>query len=278
MIDDRDTRVRCTEMIASLRQELDLTPEQAAAYVQAIATYLPDRSTDAQLLRLIQCYHLDHQEVQALGDPQHARYQVAWESWRKQVPRILRRAQLDWLADAALDLEDLTQIALTDLNESIAKYRFGSRFSTWAYTVIVRAGQHVIRERRAAKRTGQLVSLDDEVAVARPADQATDPEAQAGASELNALITAILAERGGPNWVKIFRLWAHEDRRLVDIGQQIGLSPSRVSVLLDQMRQLLRQHPALLEWRQLSNGEGEPASPAEQEYGGAQNTADNSNV
>src|SRR5438046_697293 len=129
MIDDRDTRARCTKMIASLRQELDLTPEQVAAYVQAITTYFPDRSTDAQLL-----------------------------------------------------------------------------------------------------------SLEDEVAVTRPADQATDPEAQAGASALNALITAILAERGGPNWVKIFRLWAHEDQRLVDIGQQIGLSPSRVSVLLDQMR------------------------------------------
>lgn len=265
MVDDRNAQTRCAEMIAFLSHELHLTPAQEAAYIQALVMYLPDRCTDAQLQRLVQCYHLDHQQVQALCDPQHGRYQEAWENWRTHVIRILRSADLDWLADAAIDLEDLTQIALAELNQSIGNYRFRSRLSTWAYTIIVRSGQHVIRERQAAKRAGQLVSLDDALAFAGPANQETDPEVGAGASELNALINAILQERGGPHWVIIFQLWVNQDQRLVDIGRQLGLSPSRVCVLLDQMRQLLRQHPALIEWRRLMEDETGSQNSSEKE-------------
>src|ERR1700752_236857 len=109
-------------MIASLRQELHLTRAQEAAYLRAMVAYMPEHYTDSQLQRLVRCYHFDHQEVLALRDPNHAGYQAAWEHWRTQVTRILRSARLDWLADDAIELEDLTQIALAELNESIANY------------------------------------------------------------------------------------------------------------------------------------------------------------
>jgi RNA polymerase sigma factor (sigma-70 family) len=240
---------RCAELIATLGQAWDITTAQAAAYAQAISAYLPEACTDAELQHIVWYYHLDHAEVQALSDARHPEYEAAWQHWHTQVARILRSVNLDWLTDVAVDLEDLTQLALDKLRESIASYRFNSRFSTWAYTVIVRTAQHVIRKQHAAKRTATVVSLDSATARTSPADRTTDPEAHASARELTALINVILAEHGGRRWVEIFQLWFYEDQRLVDIGRQVGLSPSRVSILLEHMRLLLRQHPALIEWR-----------------------------
>lgn len=266
----------CSDMITTLGREWGLSREQEAAYAQAIVAYLPERYTDSLLQRLVSCYHLDHQEVHALRDPQHPRHQEAWRKWHEQVIRILRSANLDWLADVAIDFEDLTQIALEELSKSIAGYRFNSRFSTWAYTVIVRAAQRAIRARRAAKRTSILVSLDTPQAVTHPADQATDPEARARASELNDLINTILAERGGSRWIEIFQLWSHDDQRLVDIGRQLGLSPSRVSILLNQMRKLLQQHPSLLEWRRLAADDTDPPGDTEKEGGSRHDSTESS--
>lgn len=265
MRDSHTAQARCAEMITTLGREWDLSPEQEAAYARAIVAYLPEHYTDAQLQRLALCYHLDHQEVHILRDPQYPGHQEAWRDWHGQVIRILRNANLDWLTDIAIDFEDLTQIALEVLSKSIASYRFNSRFSTWAFTVIVRAGKRAIRERRAIKRTGTVVSLDDPTAIARHADSLADPEARARARELNELIDTILAEQGGSRWVEIFRLWIHEDQRLVDIGQRFDLSSSRVSILLDHMRKLLRQHPALLEWRQSVESGTEPPGDADKE-------------
>lgn len=252
MGDTNDMQARCAEMLTTLAQEWHLAPERQAAYLRAILAYIPPHCTEGQLQRLILCYHHDHQEVQALSDPHDPGYHEAWNSWHRQVIRILRGAHLHWFADIAVDLEDLTQIALEELSTSIATYRFNSRFSTWAYVVIVRSGQHAIRERRAAKRTGTVISLDDPAAIVYPADRGTDPESQARAQELSDMIQAILIQAGGARWVEIFRLWAEEDLRLADIGRHVDLSQSRVSVLLDQMRKLLRQHPELIEWCRLA--------------------------
>jgi RNA polymerase sigma factor (sigma-70 family) len=248
MEDSYNPQARCAELVAALSQAWHLTAAQELAYPQAIIAYLPEDCTDAQLQRIVWYYHLDHEEVRALCDAQHTQHQEAWQRWHTQVSHILRSVNLDWLSDVAVDLEDLTQLALDKMRQSIASYRFNSRFSTWAYTVIVRTAQHVIRKQRAAKRTATVVSLDSGTALSSPADQTTDPEAHASAKELTALINSVLAEHGGLRWVEIFQLWFHEDQRLVDIGRQVGLSPSRVSILLEHMRLLLRQHPALIEW------------------------------
>jgi len=275
MADSYNAQARCAEMVATLGHAWHLTAAQEAAYVQAIVAYLPEQYTDAQLQRLVWYYHLDHQEVQALCDDQHPRYQDAWMQWHAQVARILRSVNLDWLTDAAVDLEDLAQLAVDALRQSTASYRFNSRFSTWAYTVIVRAAQHVIRKQRAAKRTATLVSLDSATALTSPADQSTDPEANASARELIALINSILAQQGGLRWVEIFQLWFHEDQRLVDIGRQVNLSPSRVSILLEHMRILLRQHPELIEWHGWAKDGTEPPPIAVKAHGSQRGSREN---
>ena len=116
--------------------------------------------------------------------------------------------------------------------------------------LIVRAAQHTIRARRSAKRTGIVVSLDTPQALTQPADQATDPEASARARELNELINMILAEHGGSRWVEMFQLWLHDDQRSVYIGQRLGLSSSRVRVLLAEARRILQKHPSIAAWRE----------------------------
>src|SRR5262245_2403711 len=160
MQNDRDMQALCAEVIAVFGRDWNLTVEQETAYAQAMIMYVQDHYTEAEIYRLIHYYHLDHREVGALRDPQHPRHQESWRNWRRHIVRILRSTDLDWLPDSAIDFEDLVQIALEELNEAIATYRFNSRFSTWAYTVVVRAAQHVIRERRAAKRSGTLIPLD----------------------------------------------------------------------------------------------------------------------
>lgn len=263
MGDSQSTQARCAEMVAAFGREHNLTPEQEAAYVQALIAYLPGHYTDAQLQRTISCYHLDHQEVQALHNPQNPDHEEAWGNWRDQVFRILRSANLNWLAAGPIDLDDLTQIAVEELSKSIGSYRFNSRFSTWAYTVAVRAAQRSLRALQAAKRTGRVVSLDDPTVSAYPVGGIGNPETWGMARELNELISAILVEQGDPRLLEIFQLRAHSDHRLVDIGQRLGLSPSRVSILLDQIRSLLRDHPALREWRGMTERGAEPPDDAD---------------
>jgi hypothetical protein len=62
------------------------------------------------------------------------------------------------------------------------------------------------------------------------------------------MIDMVLRDQADPRLVKIFRLWAHEDRRVVEIGTQLGLSEARVRALLGQLLQLLRQEPAIRNW------------------------------
>lgn len=247
MADNRSLQTRCAEMIAVFGEEWQLTPEQQHAYTQAIIAYLPPSCTEAQLQQIIRCYHLDHTKVYVLRNSQHPGFQDAWSEWSVQVHRILRSANIQQ-SDVTLELEDLAQIALEELRRSISGYRFNSRLSTWAYTVVVRGALRAIRKQRAIKRTGDLVSLDSMPTVDYPASQSTEPEVTSSARELNELINDVLREHGGERWVEIFHLWAHNDQRLVDIGRRLGISTSWVSVLLEQMRVILREHPALLEW------------------------------
>lgn len=258
-----NTQARCAAIVAALGREWGLTPEQQAAYVQALLEYLPGPSDDEQLQRLAVRYHLEHQEVQALLDPQDPGHQDAWRNWHTQAIKILRSANIHWLSEGAIDFEDLTQSALEELHRSIASYRYNSRFSTWAYTVIVRAGKRTLRALRAAKRTGAIVSLDDPTLRVQLVDSMADPEVNSSVAELNALINAILSAEGGQRWVEIFQLRTYDDQRLTDIGRQLGLSASRVSILLDHMRTLLRRHPDLREWRGLMESGLESLDDAE---------------
>jgi RNA polymerase sigma factor (sigma-70 family) len=259
----------CVRVVALLGREWNLSAEEEATYAHAIAASIPEPYNDAQLQRIARYYHLDYQEVQALRDAQNRGHLDAWAKWPQRVRQFLHNANLDWVTDNAIAVEDLVQIALKELYEAIASYHFGSRFSTWAYTVILRAARHAVRAQRAAKRSGTLVAIDDPETAAQLSSHGDDPTALAQNAELIKVINGILEARGGLRWVEIFQCWAHEDQRLVDIGRQVGLSTGRVSVLIEQMRSLLRQNPDLLEWYHSEIGQGDAPDADEKQLGDA---------
>jgi RNA polymerase sigma factor (sigma-70 family) len=269
MSDKRIVLADCVRVVALLGREWNLSSEQETAYAQAIAAYIPEPYNDAQLQRLVRYYYLDHQEVQALRDAQNLGHQEAWAQWPQQALRFLRDANLDWVSDSAVDVEDLVQIALKELHVAIASYHFSSRFSTWAYTVILRAARHTVRAQHAAKRRGTLIAIDDPETATYLSMHSDDPAVMAQSAALITVINGILAERGGPRWVEIFQCWAQEDKRLVDIGQQVGLSAGRVSMLLDQMLRLLRDHVDIREWYRPEEGQGDTRSKDEEQLGDA---------
>ncbi len=61
---------------------------------------------------------------------------------------------------------------------------------------------------------------------------------------------AILAEQPDQRLGHLFYLWAVEDRRSAEIGALVHLHPSRVRALLQQIRLLLRDHPAIRAWQE----------------------------
>lgn len=248
MGDKQDTDSRLAAIAAAFGREWALPAEQIDAYLHALRAYTQAQMDHMQLEWLIKNYHLDHQEVYMLSDAEHPGHLQAWDSWRDQIARILYKKNLYSLNDNATDLDDLMQMGLEELNKSLHTYRFASRFSSWVYIVIVRMGQRAIRERKSLKRQGTLFSLEIPGADATPADHTSDPETHADAVALEEEIYALLAQHGGERWVRIFQLWMSGDQRLVDIGKQVNLSPSRVSILLNQMLEMLRQQEHLRRW------------------------------
>ena len=63
------------------------------------------------------------------------------------------------------------------------------------------------------------------------------------------LIMSILAEQPDQRWSYLFQLAAVDDLRVAEIGALVQLSQPRVRALLQQIRQLLQQHPAIAAWQ-----------------------------
>jgi RNA polymerase sigma factor (sigma-70 family) len=245
-----DLQRRCAMVVAALSVELDegLNVEAQWEYSASLPQYLPENCSDSQLRAVALHYHLDHTLVQALLQREHAVHDAAWHLWMSQVMPILRHAGLAWSDDSAIDLEDLAQVARAELVQALPSFRYASRFSTWAYQVIVQSTQRYIRDRRALKRAGHPDSLERLEAEEQPVIDTERPDAEAEARVLAALIDSILGAQPDQRFTAIFRLWAQHDMRVEEIGQRVRLSPSQVRVLLKRIRQLLRQHPAITTW------------------------------
>ncbi|MDQ2998922.1 MAG: sigma-70 family RNA polymerase sigma factor, partial [Chloroflexota bacterium] len=186
--------------------------------------------------------------VQALLRREHAGHDAAWMVWFGHVLAILRHAGLAWSNDASIDLEDLAQVARAELARALPSFRYASRFSTWAHQVIVQSTQRYIRDRQALKRAGRPDSLEQLLAEEQPVIDKEQPDAEAEARVLAALIDTILSAQPDQRFAIIFRLWAQHDMRVEEIGQRVQLSPSQVRVLLKRIRELLQQHPSITTW------------------------------
>lgn len=243
-------REHCATTIAALNAELEwqLTADHQRFYVAALLQCGAPPSVDSDLRRLAIRFHQEHTIVEALRDRAHPQHEAVWEQWCSQALRILRHQGLGVPGDALTDIHDLAQVALEGLVRALPSFRYASRFSTWAYTVISHSAQCHLRDLHAAKRSGPTASIDQPDALDVAAPEVDQPEAHAEARVLAALIDAVLADQPDQRWRTIFQLWMYEDQRLADIARNVGISASRVSVLLDQIILLLRQHPKLMAW------------------------------
>jgi RNA polymerase sigma factor (sigma-70 family) len=237
-------------MVQQLNEELGwgLSSEEQQTYSAHIDIYLSDMYTEPRLRALIICYHQDHALVQALRDNQHGAYNEAWQIWMTQVVAIVKRAGLAWSSDAAVDLDDLVQIARVEIVRSIASFQYQSRFSTWAYRVVVQSVQRYIRDSQALKRTIHPDSLDYLPEHAAPNYHGDYLEAHVDGSLLLERIMTFLAAQPDTRLARIFHLWAVNDRSTEEIGRLIQLSPARTRALLAQARVLLRDHPDIRQW------------------------------
>lgn len=237
-------------MIAALDAEQDwrLTPEQQRAYLAALSDLGALPADANKLRRVVLNYHHDHTLVAQLSDSANPHHHDAWYGWVSQAARILHTKQLGSQRDLLGSAEDMAQVALEDLARALPSFRYASRFSTWAFAVIAHSAQRSMRDLNAAKRNGQTEPIELSAALWLAAPPENDPTAIVEVEALVALIDAALAAAPDPRWQTIFRLWVHQDQRLVDIARQLRLSQSRVSRMLAQLTELLRQHPEIRAW------------------------------
>jgi RNA polymerase sigma factor (sigma-70 family) len=229
-------------------QGWQLTVAEQTAYAAALLPHVPDKPTTEQLQRLVVHYHFDHSLVEALRDLNNPMHERAWTEWVAQAIRILRHSGFAHGNDKTADIDDLAQIVSEELAHSVSGFHYTSRFSTWAYAVISRRVQRYLRDSRASKRSHTASSLEHSAASMVPLPENQDPEQIVVAKVFAELADRVLQEQGGQRLADIFRLWAIEDWRLVDIAKQHNLSTTRVSVLIEQARHILSEHPAIQAW------------------------------
>ena len=231
---------------AELAWQLDVAHQHA--YVAAVLPYLPDPCAEADLRGIVLNYHQDHALVGALLDHANPRYERVWTDAIGQVVRMAQHQGHAQAGGAAVDGDDLAQVALEALIRALPSFRYASRFSTWAYAVVGRSIQRHRRDLRASKRHGQVESLElyPEINDIQAAD--AQPEAYSEGVTLAALIDHILTERASERLAYIFQLSTRDELRLAQIGQLVHLSPSRICIMLAQARALLRQSPELRDW------------------------------
>jgi RNA polymerase sigma factor (sigma-70 family) len=155
-----------------------------------------------------------------------------------------------WSDDAAIDVDDLSQIARIELLRSLGSYRYASRFSTWVTQVVIRSVRCAIRDGRALKRHGRSLSLDQPGVPDAAISVAEAPDSVSGANLLAEQIDTVLSQSADARLARIFRLWAVADLSTAEIGALVKLHPSRVRALLLQARLALRQHPEIQTWQE----------------------------
>lgn len=193
-------------------------------------------------------YHADHELVAALLSAGHPGHDDAWTRWCAQVVGVLRRSGRAGPQDGALDVDDIAQVARAALVEALPSYRYHSRLSTWAYSVIERAARDYHRAARARRRSGPTVSLDGLADSAHPAEADATHEQLARSRLLAERIAAVLATHPDRRLAIIFFLSAAEERSSAEIGAIVRLHESRVRALLKLARDLLRADPAIQAW------------------------------
>jgi len=245
---------RCLLVIQHLNVERGwyLTPDQEGRYAQRIAALVEsDPEVSDELLNTIaENYVRDAPVVEALLDQEHPEHAVLWRDWMRKVQQILFSSGSD-SSDPSDAINDFVQDALIDLYRGLGRFTYRSRFATWAYTVVSRSGIRHHRSLQAQKRVllREARSLD-ELANSGIAlhDPHSSPERVVLGSVLRQQIDQVLAQQDDQRLVMIMKLWLDRGDTLREIGGELHLSVTRVHMLLEQARALLRANPALQAW------------------------------
>lgn len=245
-----NTQQRCIAMVERLNQERNwhLTAAEQQAYMTNLLLYLPKRCSNHLLQRIVCNYHADHAQVQALRQHTHMQDDRAWREWMRRTMQLLRKANLAWSSDAAIDEDDLAQMASIALMHSLEQFRYRSPFVVWASRVIVFSVQRYIRDTYACKRDGHTVSLEEleEFETCDPTPET--PETLATAQILFAQINDVLNQHPDQRLKRIFHLWAMQDQSAAQIGRIVNLSDSRVRGLMCLARDYLHKHTDIQQW------------------------------
>lgn len=240
---------RCRWLIVHLDEQFgwSLGPAAREDYAAALTPLLEGLAEEAWAAVAVN-YHSDHTIVAALRDSEHPEHHDAWRRWCAQVIGVLRRSGRDWATDGVLSIDDLAQTARIALVQALPSYRYRSRFSSWAYSVIERSARDQLRAARALRRSGDTTSLEGLAETSQPTDFSVAHEQSAYVQLLAERIAVILGDQADRRLAHIFHLWAIEDRTSAEIGMIVNLHASRVRALLKLARELLGADPELQEW------------------------------
>jgi RNA polymerase sigma factor (sigma-70 family) len=245
---------RCRELIAALAAERgwEISDTALQQYTAVLAPLLADLD-DVHWHEVVGNYVLDHAHVRALRDHNHPEHNGEWKSWTTQALGVLRHAGLDWSTDAALADEDLVQEAIAELARALPSYGYRSRFTSWAYRVLVQSAQRQIRFATTQRRGGRPDSLSQLPAEAEPGDPAPPHHHTVDARLLERLIASVLDEHPDKRLSRIFVLWAIHDQSTAEIGRLFNIHESRARALLKLARDYLRAHPQIRDWAGLDD-------------------------
>lgn len=258
----------CLRVIQQLNAENSwyLTPEQQQQHAQRVfdlTTGDPDLS-DHLVRTVAENYYRDAPVVQALLDKAHPEHALLWREWMRKVQQILFASGSD-PNDTSDGIHDFVQDALIDLYRGLERFTYRSRFATWAYTVVSRSGLRHHRTLQAQKRLLLRESRSlDELADSGVSlqDPHGSPDRVVLGSMLRQQIDQVLAQQDDRRLVTIVRLWLDRGDTLREIGSELHLSVTRVHMLLEQARTLLRTSPDLYAWIDLPPASDLPEDPA----------------
>lgn len=216
------------------------------AAVMPLLTGLPEERWPV----VIANYHADHDQVATLQDANHAAYEDAWTHWCAQVIGMLRRSGRGWSQTGAVEFDDLAQIGRVALIVALPTYRYRSRLSTWAFSVVDRAVRDHLRAANARRRSGATAPLDKAAQMGSVVDPGASPEQVARGQLLAEHVAALLRMHPDERLARIFHLWAVEDQTSAGIGEMVNLHESRVRALLKFARERLREDPTIRNWRE----------------------------
>jgi RNA polymerase sigma factor (sigma-70 family) len=242
----------------ALRQQIVAMYEHLSALVcernDAAAWHLDAHQQHAYVANLLACmlvgddtvlkqqivfYHQAHVWVQMLGDETHPEHFAAWEAVAEEIRAILRHKNLVEMArkrDAALEEDDLIQVARRSVYAALPTYRYASKFSTWLFSTTFNSVRSFLRPIRSLTTDHDSSAVPGENQ--EPYSETDNPEDIVSGHLLFEQVQQILQAHVDGQAQHIF--WLRVQRySLREIGKIMHVTPWFVRKTLAQIRAVI---------------------------------------